>query len=87
MVQMMELEPIYTYLLQQAPIVVFMGVVIWWLSKRYQKKDEQCEKLISGIVELTTFWQEWLKHNDFAKDNEKVLQKLDEIKILLLQKK
>lgn len=79
----MEEMSVLKYLLQQAPIVVFMGVVIWWLAKRYEKKDQQCEKLSIDIISLASHWEEWLRNNDIPGAHKDILEKLEEIKDIL----
>ena len=63
------------WLLQQAPVVVVMGVVIWWLAKRLEKCSDEKDILSKDVVKLTTLWEE---KSDSHKDE--IITLLREIK-------
>ncbi|PZR04732.1 MAG: hypothetical protein DI539_25370 [Flavobacterium psychrophilum] len=71
-----------TWLLQQAPVIVVMGIVIWWLAKRLEKAQDEKDVLSKDVVKLTTIWEE--KAND-GKDEE-ILRLLTEIKTIVSAK-
>jgi hypothetical protein len=68
-----------TWLLQQAPVIVVMGIVIYWLAKRLEKAQEEKDVLSRDVVKLTTLWQE---QSDNGKDEE-ILRLLSEIKSIV----
>lgn len=82
----MEGIDISTWLLQQAPVVVCMGVVIWWLAKRYSDKDTQLESLAKDFIQLSVKWHDWLEKGLTANqdDAKKIIEKLDEIHDIIL---
>lgn len=81
-------EGILNWLLEQAPVIALMGVVIWWLAKRLVKSEDQKEKLSENVIKITTLWES--KASDLGEDDkefkEKVLHGLNEIKFLLKNK-
>lgn len=80
---------ISSFLSQQIPVVVVMGIVIYWLQKRYTAKDEQLEKLANGFIEVSTKWHDWIQagHNSNKAEAEKILEKLEEIKEIVEKRK
>lgn len=70
------------WLLQQAPVVVVMGIVIYWLSKRLVKSEDEKDKLSTSVIKLTTLWES--KASELGEDDkefkEKVLESLNDIK-------
>ncbi len=80
---------IWTWLLQQAPVIVVMGVVIWWLAKKYTDKDKQLETLAKDFIQLSVKWHDWLEKGLTAnkEDAQKILEKLDEIREIVERKK
>ena len=82
---MMEMEAIVTWLIQQAPVVAVLGAVVWWLSKRLVKAEEQKDKMAEDVIKLTTLWQskgEELGDGGVEKHRE-ILRVLNEIRILV----
>jgi capsid portal protein len=79
---------IWQWLIQQAPVIVVMGVVIYWLAQRLVKAEDQKDLLSKDVVKLTTIWEEkYAKDSD--KDNEKsneVIKLLGEIKQIVSSK-
>ena len=76
------MEQLWDVLLKQAPVIVVMGVVIWWLQKRYLSKDIQLEKLSVDFIEISTKWHDWLEKGltSNSEDCRTIIEKLDEIK-------
>ncbi len=76
---------ISTWLMQQAPVVIVLGVVIYWLQKRYVAKDLQLEKLSIGFIEVSTKWHDWIQagHNSNKAEADRIMEKLDEIKHII----
>lgn len=71
----MDTTNIWEWLIQQAPVIVVMGIVIYWLAKRLDKCQNQKDALAEDVVKLTTLWEE----ADNSK-NEQILSLLREIK-------
>lgn len=80
---------IWTWLIQQSPVIVVMGVVIWWLAKKYTDKDRQLETLAKDFIQLSVKWHDWLEKGLTAnkEDAQKILEKLDEIRAIVERKK
>lgn len=73
---------ILTWLLQQAPVIVVMGIVIWWLASQLSKKDSQLTELSKDVIKLTALWEtkaEQLTTDDKELKN-RILDALHEIK-------
>lgn len=79
------MEQLWDVLLKQAPVIIVMGVVIWWLQKKYTDKDKQLEKLAVDFVELSTKWHDWLEKGLTSGSSERkaIMDKLDEIKHII----
>lgn len=71
-------QPFLDILLNQSPIVVGMGFVIYTLWKVYQKEKEQKELLADKVITNNILIQEQMK--DMIELQKKVVDKLDEIK-------
>jgi hypothetical protein len=41
-----------SWLIEQAGLVVVMGVVIWWLAKRYEKVEDEKGELAKEVIKL-----------------------------------
>jgi len=84
------LEPTFdisTFLSQQIPVVVVMGLVIYWLQKRLDKKedviklkDEQLLDLSKDVIKVATLWEENKKDPSNKEFQDKVLDLLTEVK-------
>lgn len=46
------------WLLQQSPVIIVMGVVIYWLAKQLLKKETQLEQVSEKAIQLATKWEE-----------------------------
>lgn len=73
-----------TWLLQQSPVIAVMGIVIWWLTKRLEKAQEDKDTLSKDVVKLTTIWEE--KYEKEANKEEQIIQLLTEIKVIVSTK-
>lgn len=82
------MQDLIDVLLQQAPLVIFMGAVIWWLVKMLVKCDTEKQKLTESVVKLSTLWEEKTsKMNNNDEDFKKeVLKLLTEIRALCTKK-
>jgi hypothetical protein len=82
------MDALLTWLLQQAPVVVVMGVVIWWLAKQLLKKDKMVTELSKEVIKLTTLWEQKSEQlaDDTSEGHGEVLRLLKEIRNLLLSK-
>jgi len=80
---------IISKLFEQSFLIVTLGVVIYWLQKRYSAKDAQLEKLANGFIEVSTKWHDWIQsgHNSNKAEAERILEKLEEIKEIVENKK
>lgn len=84
----LNMEPTFdiaSFLSQQIPVVVVLGIVIYWLQKRYVAKDLQLEKLANGFIEVSTKWHDWIQtgHNSNKAEAERIMEKLEEIKEII----
>lgn len=77
------------WLLEQAPVIVVMGVVIWWLAKRLVKSESEKDEMSKDVIKITTLWE--MKANKMDEDEKttkkEILILLQEIKTSLLTKK
>lgn len=69
---------ISTWLIEQSPVIVIMGVVIWWLAKRLEKTEEQKETLSKDVIKLSTLWED--KVDKGMERESQILDLLREIK-------
>lgn len=73
------------WLLEQAPVIIVMGVIIWWLTKRLEKAEEEKDSLAKDVIKLTTLWEE--KSDQLNKHGEKlseqVLELLQDIRLIV----
>jgi hypothetical protein len=84
-------ECISSWLLDQAPVIVVMGVVIWWLAKRLTKAEDEKNELAANVIKLTTLWEaktiELTTDDEVSKEFRKeTISLLKEIKITLNDK-
>ena len=77
----MESTNIWEWLIQQSPVIVVMGIVIYWLSKRLVKSEEMKDVLSRDVVKLTTIWEE--KYQNESGNKDEILRLLNEIKIIV----
>lgn len=75
------MEEVTKWLLEQSPVIVVMGIVIWWLAKRLEKAQEDKDTLSKDVVKLTTIWEE--KYEKEANKEEQIIQLLTEIKVIV----
>jgi len=81
-------EGISSWLFEQAPVIVVLGIVIWWLAKRLTKAEDEKDKLAASVIKLTTLWE--TKATELGQESEEAkqfrkeaLDLLKEIKITL----
>jgi len=83
------------WLVQQAPIVVIMGVIIYWLAKKLNKCESDKDELAKDVIKLTTLWEEKSdkieaknekSEEKYAKVTEQILELLRNIKEIVSQK-
>lgn len=77
----MESTEMWTWLVQQAPVIVVLGIVVYWLAKRLEKAQDEKDILSQDVVKLTTIWEEKYK-DDSGKDGE-IIKLLTEIKTIV----
>ena len=70
-------QPFIDILLNQSPIVVGMGFVIYTLWKVYQKEKDQKEALADKVITNNIIIQEQMK--DMIELQKKVVDKLDQL--------
>lgn len=68
-------EGIMTWLFDQAPVIIVMGVAIWWLSKRLAKAETEKDKLSNNVIKLTTLWETKATELGKETDGEKSFRK------------
>jgi len=73
-----------SWLLQQAPVIVVMGVVIWWLAKRLVKAEDEKDLLSKDVIKISTLWESKADKMDGSK--EEILKLLAEIKQIVSSK-
>jgi len=73
------------WLLEQAPVIVLMGVVIWWLAKRLIKSENEKDELAKDVIRVATLWEEKSDKldNNGTKMKEQILELLRDIKMLV----
>jgi uncharacterized protein YgfB (UPF0149 family) len=73
------------WLLEQAPVIVLMGVVIVWLVKKLNKSEKEKDELAKEVIKLATLWEERSDKLDEAseKTKEQILEFLRDIKMLV----
>lgn len=49
---------LYMWILKQTPLVALMGVVIYWLAKRYEKEKASKDELARDVIKISTLWEE-----------------------------
>jgi len=73
------------WLLEQAPVIVLMGVVIVWLARKLSKSEKEKDELSKDVIKLATLWEEKSdkldEHAD--KSKEQILEFLRDIKMLV----
>ena len=75
------MDDIITWLLQQSPVIVVMGVVIYWLAAQLKKANEDKDNLSKDVVKLTTIWEE--KYQNEGNKEDKIIELLTEIKAIV----
>ena len=68
------------WLLEQAPVIVVMGVVIWWLAKRLVKSESEKDEMSKEVIKITTLWE--LKANKMDEEDKTTKKEI----LTLLQK-
>jgi len=75
------IEQLGGWLLQQSPVIVVMGVVIWWLAKRLEKSQDEKDTLSKDVIRLTTIWEE--KYEQETNKDEEIISLLTDIKTIV----
>jgi hypothetical protein len=68
---------ILQWLLQQAPVIGVMGLVIWWLAARFTKKDTELQDLSKEVMRLVALWE--AKSDTFITERSKFMEILEEL--------
>lgn len=76
------------WLIEQAPVIVLMGVVIYWLANRLIKSEAEKDELAKDVIKVATLWEEKSdKLGDASeKTKEQMLELLRDIKMLVKHK-
>jgi hypothetical protein len=82
------MEVLLGWLVEQAPLIVVLGVVIYWLQSRLKESEKEKKELAKDVNELIGLWERnTQKMNDDTKDDsttkQKILSMLTEIKTIL----
>ena len=76
------------WLIEQAPVIVVMGLVIYWLVQRLNKSEKEKEDMARDVIRVATMWEE--KSDRLESNNEKfkeqILEMLRDIKMLVKNK-
>ena len=76
------------WLIEQAPVIVVMGLVIYWLVQRLNKLEKEKEDMARDVIRVATMWEE--KSDRLESNNEKfkeqILEMLRDIKMLVKNK-
>lgn len=77
------------WLIEQAPVVVVMGVVVWWLAKRLVKAEDDKDNLSKEVIKITTLWEAKAAKmdEDDKTTKQQIITLLNEIKASLPNKK
>lgn len=76
------------WLLEQAPLTVVLGVVIWWLSNRLTKAEKDKDEISREVIKLATLWEKKTEKDEDDEDllKSQILKSLEEIKLILNKK-
>jgi hypothetical protein len=69
---------IFQSLIENSLVFGIMGVIIWWLAKRYEKAENDKSELAKDVIKLTVAYETKLD-SDKEKDRE-IKQLLSEIR-------
>lgn len=77
-----------TWLLQQAPTVVILGIAVYFLWKELNKERQRNNNLSEDVIKISLLWE--TKASDLgtagSKDRETILRILREIRSLVQKK-
>lgn len=62
-------QTIFSALIENSLIFAIMGIIIWWLAKRYEKAENDKSELAKEVIKLTVAYETKLD-NDKEKDAE-----------------
>ena len=48
---------IWEWLVQQSPVIIVMGIVIYWLAKRLVKAEDEKDLLSKDVIKISTLWE------------------------------
>ena len=70
------------WLLEQAPLTVVLGVIIWWLVKKLAKVEKERDDISKEVIKLATLWEKKTEQAEGEDDELKrqILNSLEEIK-------
>ena len=73
---------IFPWLLEQAPLTVVLGVIIWWLAKKLEKIETERDEISKEVIKLATLWEKKTEQSEDDEDELKrqILHSLEEIK-------
>ncbi len=84
----MELVELFQWLKIQAPVIVVMGIVIWWLAKRLVSAEERNKDLTENVIKIATLWE--IKSQSLSDDDKQfkkeINDKLTEVVAILKNK-
>ncbi len=85
----MDILEVFGWLKDQAPVIVVMGVVIYWLSKQLIKERDRNDQLTENVIKIATLWE--AKSQSLSEDDKEfkkeIYEKLSEITIILKTQK
>lgn len=73
---------ITSWLLEQAPLTVILGVIIWWLAKKLNKVETERDEISKEVIKLATLWEKKTEQSEDEDDKLKhqILRSLEDIK-------
>tara|TARA_R110001632_G_scaffold67464_1_gene158442 strand:+ start:1373 stop:1618 length:246 start_codon:yes stop_codon:yes gene_type:complete len=78
------MNDISSWIFEQVPVIIVMGVVIYWLAKQLIVINKQKDQLSKEVIKITTLWEIkadkiGVKDKEFKKE---VIELLNKIKFI-----
>lgn len=82
------MEVLLGWLIEQAPLIVVLGIVIYWLQGRLKESETEKKELAKDVNDLIGMWERSAKkmsddNKDESNVKQKILSMLTEIKTIL----
>ena len=76
-----ETADVGNWLLNQAPVVTVLGIVIWWLVKKYESALNKNNSLADAVIKITLLWEE--RYSKETMDQREIREFMKEIREIL----